>query len=129
MVGVVTSRTFKYALPANVEATAGCILPGEFEVSSFTIYTDSLDDSKNTTSFHYSDADTGIDTSCQQNSTSLSTSSGAAQRWPCDNANVEFIYQTTSGVPGLTILEKACLDRWVKHSSSYLKFWKSVGSF
>ncbi|KAK7755248.1 hypothetical protein SLS62_002753 [Diatrype stigma] len=128
MVGAVTSRTFKYALPANVEAMAGCIFPGEFEVSDFTTYTDFLDSTKNTTSFHYSDVDTGIDTSCQHNSTSTPISSGAAQRWACDNANVEFIYQTTSGVAGLTILEKACLQRPQLHEHNFNldMYWQAV---
>ncbi|EMR62056.1 hypothetical protein MGN70_005344 [Eutypa lata] len=111
MVGVVTSKTFKYTLPSSVEATADCTLPGEFEISDFKVYTDFVDNTKNTTSFHYSDVDTGVDTSCQQNSTSKSTNTGAAQRWPCDDANVEFIYQTTTtGVSGLTLIEKACLE-------------------
>lgn len=111
LAGVVTARTFKYALPANVMAAADCTLPGEFEISDFKTFVDFADNTKNTTSFHYVDVDTGIDTTCQQNSTSESTSTGAAQRWPCDDTTVEFIYQTTSGVPGLTMLEKACLDR------------------
>ena len=128
MVGVVTSKTFKYTLPSSVEATADCTLPGEFEISDFKVYTDFVDNTKNTTSFHYSDVDTGVDTSCQQNSTSKSTNTGAAQRWPCDDANVEFIYQTTTtGVSGLTLIEKACLERCVLPSSLCLTSRKTHG--
>ncbi|RYP49634.1 hypothetical protein DL768_004676 [Monosporascus sp. mg162] len=107
LAGVATSKTFKYAIPAGIEATEGCTLPGEFEISDLTIFTDNLDSTKNVTSFHFTDVDTGIDTFCQWNSTSKSASPGTAQRWPCDNTNVEFIYQT-SGIPGLTLIEKAC---------------------
>ncbi|RYO89048.1 hypothetical protein DL764_008626 [Monosporascus ibericus] len=110
LAGVATSKTFKYAIPAGTKATEGCTLPGEFEISDLTVFTDNVDNTKNMASFHFTDVDTGIDTFCQRNSTSKSASPGTAQRWPCDNPNVEFIYQT-SGIPGLTLIEKACPEK------------------
>ncbi|RYO91244.1 hypothetical protein DL762_002230 [Monosporascus cannonballus] len=114
---VATSKTFKYTIPAGMKATEGCTLPGEFEISDLTIFTDNIDNTKNVTSFHFTDVDTGIDTFCQRNSTSKSASPGTAQRWPCDNANVEFIYQT-AGIPGLTLIEKACPENQLQPPSA-----------
>ena len=111
MAAAVTSRTLKYAVPEDVQLTADCTLPGEFDISDLEISTDTADSAKNTTSFHFVDADTGIDTNCRQGSEAAQPppSPGAAQRWPCDDDRVEFIYQTTTGVPGLTVIEKTCL--------------------
>ncbi|KAI1385051.1 uncharacterized protein F4822DRAFT_381670 [Hypoxylon trugodes] len=101
------STPLKYAVPSSLKATASnCIYPANFTVSSFTIYTDRVDSSKNTTSFSFADADTGINAFCTQNSTSKATGANSNQ-YPCDDPNVTFIYQTT-GVAGLTLVELAC---------------------
>ena len=108
MAAVVASRTLKYAVPDNIQLAADCILPGSFEISDLEIYTDLEDETKSTKSFHFVNQDTNIDTQCHQNSTSKPTSAGAAERWPCDDAKVQFIYQTT-GLVGLTVIEKTCI--------------------
>ncbi|KAI1649731.1 hypothetical protein F4815DRAFT_453984 [Daldinia loculata] len=98
-----TSKALKYAIPVSLKAT-DCTFPANYTVSNFTIYTDRTDSSKNSTSFLFDDPRTGINTSCSRNSTSKLSGSN---RWPCDDSNVAFIYQTT-GIAGLTLIEAAC---------------------
>ncbi|KAI1134555.1 hypothetical protein F5Y05DRAFT_398352 [Hypoxylon sp. FL0543] len=100
-----TSEALKYAIPSRL-ATTNCTYPVNFAVSNFTDYTDRIDGTKNITSFSFADTDTGISTSCTRNSTSK-PSSVNSNAWPCDNADVSFIYQTT-GIAGLTVIELAC---------------------
>ncbi|KAI1415930.1 hypothetical protein F5Y13DRAFT_155691 [Hypoxylon sp. FL1857] len=100
-----TSQALKYAIPSRV-ANTNCTYPANFTVSNFTDYTDRVDNTKNITSFYFADAGTGINTFCSRNSTSKSTAANANE-WPCDNADVSFIYQTT-GIAGLTVIELAC---------------------
>ncbi|KAI8960911.1 hypothetical protein F5Y11DRAFT_247315 [Daldinia sp. FL1419] len=99
----VTSKALKYAVPVSLKAT-DCTFPANYTVSNFTIYTDRFDSAKNSTWFLFDDPSTGINTSCSRNSTSKLSGSN---RWPCDNSNVAFIYQTT-GIVGLTLIEAAC---------------------
>ncbi|KAI0013480.1 hypothetical protein F4779DRAFT_397610 [Xylariaceae sp. FL0662B] len=107
LTGTATAKTLKYAVPASMAAVANnCVYPADYEVANFTTYTDKVDGSKNTTSFHFTDSDTGIDTSCTSNSTSKPSINGT-NRYPCDNPAVAFIYQTT-GMAGLTMIETAC---------------------
>ena len=115
MAAAVSSRTLKYAVPDDLQLASDCTLPGVFEISDLEISTDTADAAKNATSFHFVDPDTGIDTNCRQSGEAEEgedqplPTPGAAQRWPCDDDRVEFIYQTSTGVPGLTVLEKTCL--------------------
>ncbi|KAI1481695.1 hypothetical protein K445DRAFT_315093 [Daldinia sp. EC12] len=97
------STALKYAVPMSLKAT-DCTFPANYTVSNFTIYTDRFDSAKNSTSFIFDDPSTGINTNCSRNSTSKLHGSN---RWPCDDSNVEFIYQTT-GIAGLTLIEAAC---------------------
>ncbi|KAI0135425.1 hypothetical protein F4814DRAFT_444245 [Daldinia grandis] len=97
------SKALKYAIPMSLKATS-CTFPANYTVSNFTIYTDRTDSGKNNTSFLFDDPSTGINTSCSRNSTSKLSGSN---RWPCDDSNVAFIYQTT-GIAGLTLIEAAC---------------------
>jgi hypothetical protein len=104
---IVASSTL-YKMPETMEVQDDCTLPGNYTIENFTTFASKTNGSSNATSFHYVDSGTGIDTFCEQNSTSKSSSStGATPRWPCDNPNVEFIFQT----PGLTIIEAACPGR------------------
>ncbi|KAI1382093.1 hypothetical protein F4677DRAFT_439894 [Hypoxylon crocopeplum] len=105
LAGSATSKALKYAIPLSLKAT-DCTLPANYTVTNFTIYTNSVDSSKNTTSFGFVDEDTGIDTFCVRNSTSK-PSTVASNRWPCDDPLVAFIWQTT-GIAGLTMIETAC---------------------
>ena len=112
MVGTVVSMPANYALPTDVKLAAGCTaMPGEFAVSDFSMYTDPYN--RTSLQFDYSDEETGINTRCARNSTSKpsNTTPSLASRYACDNANVEFIYQTDTGIKGLTVIEAACPDR------------------
>ncbi|KAI1208905.1 uncharacterized protein F4807DRAFT_429907 [Annulohypoxylon truncatum] len=102
-----TSYALKYTVPASLKATAvDCVYPANYTVTNFTVFTNAADSAKNVTSFYFADAGTGINTTCSHNLTSKPSSVGT-NRWPCDNSNVSFIYQTT-GVAGLTMVEVAC---------------------
>ena len=112
MAATVVSMPAHYALPAGAKLAAGCAtMPGEFAVSDFTTYTGPYN--QTTLHFAYSDRETGIETTCERNSTSKPSRAAPslASRYACDNANVEFIYQTNTGIKGLTVIEAACPDR------------------
>ncbi|KAI1176926.1 hypothetical protein F4777DRAFT_543972 [Nemania sp. FL0916] len=101
------SKALLYTIPRSFQAAASnCTLPAKFVVTDFITYTDETNSTLNTVCLEFSDPDTNIKTTCQQNSTS--TPSGPSKnRYACDDANVAFIYQTT-GVAGLTMIERAC---------------------
>ncbi|KAK6842402.1 hypothetical protein PG995_001436 [Apiospora arundinis] len=101
------STPLKYKMPANMKIAADCTMPAEYTVDGFSVYTDSSN--QTTVSFAYTDSATGINTRCERNPASKphNTNPGLASRYACDDANVEFIYQTT-GVAGLTVIEAAC---------------------
>lgn len=110
-----TSLALKYTVPTSLKATAvNCVYPANYTISNFSVFTDAADSSKNVTSFSFADVGTGINTTCSHNSTSKPSSVGT-NRWPCDNSNVSFIYQTT-GIAGLTLIEVACPGRCVHDS-------------
>lgn len=100
-----------YVRPVQMEtADDDCTLPATYTIANFVTFTDKLNGALNTTSFSFADTDTGIATACQRNSTSaFTTPNGGTARYYCDDKNVEFIYQTT-GIAGLTLIEKACPD-------------------
>ncbi|KAH9909417.1 hypothetical protein F4778DRAFT_776565 [Xylariomycetidae sp. FL2044] len=106
LAGIAYSDTLNYAIPSRLEVLDDCEYPASYEIANFTRYTDDVDGSQNSTSFHFLDSKTEIDTCCQQNSTSKNSIEGT-NRWPCDNPDVEFIYQTTN-IVGLTVIEKVC---------------------
>ncbi|KAI1840639.1 hypothetical protein JX266_013146 [Neoarthrinium moseri] len=95
-----------YSVPVEMIAEADCTLPAQYTIGDFTTFGDKFNGTSNTTTFHFTDSATGIDTSCQRNSSSKSITPGrgSTPRWPCDNSNVEFIYQAN----GLTVIEAAC---------------------
>ncbi|KAI0125903.1 hypothetical protein BJ170DRAFT_453446 [Xylariales sp. AK1849] len=95
-----------YSIPVEMAVEADCVMPSEYTISDFMTLGSQLNGTTNTTSFHFIDSDTGIDTDCERNSTSKTstTSPNATPRWPCNDGNVEFIYQTN----GLTVIEAAC---------------------
>ncbi|KAL7629434.1 hypothetical protein AAE478_000954 [Parahypoxylon ruwenzoriense] len=103
--GLASSKTLNYAVPSTLEAVA-CTYPAAYEVANFTMSTEGSNGTISSISFHFTDADTGIDTQCGRNSTSKPSSLGA-NRWPCDDANVSFIYQMT-WITGLNMIEVAC---------------------
>lgn len=102
-----TALTLPFGLSKLLEAESECVNPASYTVSDFTIFT--TNSTSNTTSFHFTDSDSGIDTNCQHNASSVSVtpSPGATPRWPCDNTAVEFIYQYN----GLTVIEAVCPSR------------------
>ncbi|KAI8632325.1 hypothetical protein F5Y19DRAFT_420646 [Xylariaceae sp. FL1651] len=107
MAAAMASKNLHYSVPNIFKAVASnCTMPADYVVNNFTTYTDKTDASLNTVSFRFLDADTNIDTTCQRNSTSK-PGGPSKNRYDCGNANVAFIYQTT-GVAGLTLIEKAC---------------------
>ncbi|KAL2022657.1 hypothetical protein VTK56DRAFT_4738 [Thermocarpiscus australiensis] len=85
----------------------GCALPDEFEIRSFEIWSPAARNNNHTAviNFSYADEDTGIQTSCHYNSTSLNVGPvGLVPRYACDNDVVQFIWQNGT----LTVIEKAC---------------------
>jgi hypothetical protein len=105
LVGVAQSKVTSYAIPTSLENADDCAYPSDFEISDFKVSTDLVKGSTAFATFRFVDAETGIDTSCQNNANSKSDSSGSsAQRWPCDNPIVEFIWQRNQ----LTLVEQAC---------------------
>lgn len=102
------------AFVAPVElAVTNCAMPAQFTISNFMTFSDKSNGTVELTSFNFADAGTNITTACQQNSTSVSTSpNGGTARYYCDDENVQFIYQTT-GIVGLTMIERACPARYV----------------
>ncbi|KAI1500117.1 hypothetical protein F5X99DRAFT_387718 [Biscogniauxia marginata] len=108
MAVAVSAKSLKYTVPSSLKAAAAsnCTMPAEYMIHNFTTYTDKADSTKNTTSFHFVDPGTNISSHCLSDSSSKPTGA-ASNRWPCENPNVEFIYQTT-GIVGLTIIEIAC---------------------
>ncbi|KAH6648470.1 hypothetical protein BKA67DRAFT_693800 [Truncatella angustata] len=97
-----------YNIPVEMAVADTCAMPSEYTITNFVTFGDKLNGTLNTTSFHFADSETGIDTSCTKNSTSATSSpNGGTARYYCDDATVEFIWQTT-GIAGLTVIEKAC---------------------
>lgn len=93
-----------------MKISADCKTPGDYVITDFYTLGNPVDGSKNQTWFQFTDAETGIDTCCQKNSTSKSSTADNPDlnpRFPCDNAYVEFIYEPT----GLTVIEAACPGR------------------
>ncbi|KAK7924900.1 hypothetical protein PG985_006954 [Apiospora marii] len=108
MASMAASTPLKYKIPATMKVAAGCTMPSEYTVSEFSSSTDRSN--QTTVSFAYVDSATGINTRCERNPSSKphNTNPSLASRYACDDANVEFIYQT-GGVAGLTVVEAACL--------------------
>lgn len=99
-----------YRLPASFPKIllqdASCILPLNFTVNGFQVWTPAAGNSNaSTISFQYTDSLTNINTDCHLNETSISVGpSGLAPRYACDNSIVQFIWQNNT----LTLIEKAC---------------------
>lgn len=110
VVSMAASTPLKYKIPANMKVAADCTMPSEYTVSDFSSYTNRSN--QTTVSFAYVDSATGINTRCARSPSSKphNTNPSLASRYACDNANVEFIYQT-AGVAGLTVVEAACPGR------------------
>ncbi|KAI1202068.1 hypothetical protein F5X97DRAFT_287915 [Nemania serpens] len=107
MAAASASKALHYTVPSSFKAVAkNCSMPAEFTVTNFTTYTDTKDNSSDTVSFDFNDPDTQIRTTCQRNSTSI-PSGPSKNKYACNNTDISFIYQTT-GVAGLTLVEKAC---------------------
>ncbi|KAK7969532.1 hypothetical protein PG988_008605 [Apiospora saccharicola] len=107
MASLVASTPLKYKIPASMKVAADCTMPSGYTVSRFSSFTDKSN--QTTVSFDYVDSATGINTHCERSPSSKphNTNPNLASRYACDDANVEFIYQTT-GVAGLTVVEAAC---------------------
>ncbi len=87
----------------------GCNLPRQFKIRDFVGHTNGTSDAPAPSYFEfaYADAATGVETKCQLNSTSTSTTPGGlTPRFACENRDVKFIWgQATQQ---LTIVERAC---------------------
>jgi hypothetical protein len=83
-----------------------CILPEDFAVKYFQIWTPAANNNRTTIiDFAYSDNSTSIETDCHYNSTSVNVGpEGLVPRYACDNDIVEFIWKNGT----LTLVEKAC---------------------
>jgi hypothetical protein len=88
------------------ELADACIMPANFTISNFTTFVDTLDSSQNVTVFGFTDPSTSIDTTCQQNASSIPDipAAGLVARYRCDNPVVEFIWQPSK----LTLVETVC---------------------
>ncbi|KAI0164881.1 hypothetical protein GGR57DRAFT_450870 [Xylariaceae sp. FL1272] len=104
----VAAKFLHYNVPAVLaESASDCVLPADFVVTDFQV-TFQSNNSIDTVSFGFQDIDTGIDTVCHRNSTSMATGIGKNQ-YKCDDATVGFVYQTSwTGITGLTLVERAC---------------------
>ncbi|KAH8675991.1 hypothetical protein BX600DRAFT_192276 [Xylariales sp. PMI_506] len=110
LVGVFAEMTLaSYSIPLKLAAANDeCILPAQFTITEFATFGDKFNGTMNSTSFHYSDTDTNIDTDCYQNASSVGIVpvTGGTTRYPCGDANVQFIYSMGK----LTLIEIACPD-------------------
>ncbi|ORY66438.1 uncharacterized protein BCR38DRAFT_484067 [Pseudomassariella vexata] len=106
LAGSATSKSLKYTIPASMKLADDCVTPGEYEIANFITFAGLANGTSNTTSFYFTDVDTGISTCCQRNSTSTPSTPNPnlTPRWPCDNTAVEFMYQAN----GLTVIEAVC---------------------
>ncbi|KAI1263017.1 hypothetical protein F5Y18DRAFT_139863 [Xylariaceae sp. FL1019] len=104
----VAAKFLHYTVPAVLaESASDCVLPADFVVTDFQA-TFKSNNSIDTVSFGFQDTDTGIDTVCNRNSTSVPTGVSKNQ-YKCDDATVGFVYQTSwTGITGLTLVERAC---------------------
>lgn len=87
----------------------GCSLPTEFKIRNFAGQTNGTADAPAPScfTFNYADAVTGVETTCQLNSTSKSTTpEGLTPRFACENRDVKFIWGQANSQ--LTIVERAC---------------------
>ncbi|KAF9879074.1 hypothetical protein CkaCkLH20_03307 [Colletotrichum karsti] len=99
--------SYMASVPDNVMAMAdagNCALPDDFQIQNFAAQStdgktaDSLD-------FTFNDDSTSLNTECHLNASSVPVpSNGATDRFSCDNALVQFIWQNET----ITIIEKVC---------------------
>lgn len=84
----------------------GCILPEDFAVHNFQIWSPAANNNRTATvDFAYSDDSTSMETNCHYNSTSVNVGpEGLTPRYACENDIVEFIWRNGT----LTLVEKAC---------------------
>lgn len=75
-----------YSMPKAMAVADDCSLPANFTIENFTTFESKTNGTSNTTSFHFVDSGTGIDTFCERNATSVSTGAGATPRWPVSNS-------------------------------------------
>ncbi|KAK4162158.1 hypothetical protein QBC43DRAFT_322488 [Cladorrhinum sp. PSN259] len=88
-----------------------CIMPEDFTVQNFIVWSPAADNTnKAIINFQYTDNGTGIATPCHYNSTSVNVApEGLTERYACDDANVQLIWQSQVGTNGsLTMIERAC---------------------
>jgi hypothetical protein len=85
---------------------ANCVLPEGFEIRNFQRWTPADgNDASPTLQFGYADNSTGLQTSCQFNSTSKNVADpDRAARYACDDPLTQFIWQDDT----LTVIETAC---------------------
>jgi hypothetical protein len=105
----ITAALPAYKVPVALKpmlASHFCILPAEFVVKNFQVWTPAAGNNRSTfINFDYSDQDTWIDTKCHFNETSVNVGpKGLAPRYPCDTNLVEFMWQNGT----LTMIERAC---------------------
>ncbi len=87
----------------------GCSLPNQFKIRNFVGQANGTADAPSPScfTFDYADAVTGVETTCQLNSTSKSTTpEGLTPRFACENRDVKFIWGQANSQ--LTIVERAC---------------------
>ncbi|OAA80029.1 hypothetical protein LEL_03515 [Akanthomyces lecanii RCEF 1005] len=87
----------------------GCSWPNQFKIRNFVGQTNGTADAPSPScfTFGYADAVTGVETTCQLNSTSKSTTpEGLTPRFACENRDVKFIWVQANSQ--LTIVERAC---------------------
>ncbi|KAL2131815.1 hypothetical protein VTI74DRAFT_4587 [Chaetomium olivicolor] len=87
-------------------ANSDCILPENFVVDRFQLWTPAAGNNRAANIFfEYSDSSTSIETKCHLNDTSVNVGpEGLVPRYPCENGIVTFIWQNET----LTMIEKAC---------------------
>lgn len=102
--------SYMATVPQSIRALVDsdqCDLPAEFSVTGFTGTSEDGGETFESFEFGFSDADTGIDTLCQFNSSSDPiVIGGRTPRFACNDGTVQFIFQDGS----LTMVERACPD-------------------
>ncbi|ATY63170.1 hypothetical protein CCM_06960 [Cordyceps militaris CM01] len=99
------------AHPMLLKAAAqqNCDLPQQFKIRDFAGQANGTADASAPTffTFSYADAATKVETTCQLNATSKSTSpAGLTPRFACENRDVKFIWEQNK--QQLAIIERAC---------------------
>lgn len=90
----------KYALPKGLSAeSSACEFPASYTIQNLVAVGNVVNNFTSVTevAFGFTDAETGVTSSCEMNSTSTNLSPGGAYaQYDCDNANLKFSWGNTT---------------------------------